>query len=80
MFDSISVICPKCHVLTQFQSKAGKCMLLTYGADHVPTAIAADIAGQKDHCNNCHTPLICMSNIPLYGRVWAEEDKEETDE
>jgi len=71
MFDSVMVTCPKCGKLTEFQSKAGHKELLTYEESHVPTAIAADLSGKQDKCDECGTLITCQSSIPLYGRVWA---------
>jgi hypothetical protein len=76
MFDSVMVTCPKCGKLTEFQSKAGKRMLLTYEESHVPTGIAADLSGKEGHCDECRAPITCQSLIPLYGRVWAVESEE----
>jgi hypothetical protein len=76
LFDSVMVECVCCGKLTEFQSKAGKNMLLTYTEDHVPTALCADLSGKQGHCDECHAPITCQSSVPLYGRVWAVESRD----
>jgi len=78
MFDSVMVTCPHCGVLTEVQSKAGKCQLLTYEESHVPTDIASDVSGKWDSCDECKKGIFINSSIPIYGRVWADK-KGETD-
>ncbi len=76
MFDSVMVECVCCGKLTEFQSKAGKRMLLTYTSDHVPVGIASDLSGKRGFCDSCHAPITCQSKTPIYGTVWTVKSED----
>jgi hypothetical protein len=74
LFDVVRISCPKCECLVDFQTKAGKNMLLVYEEDHVPSGLAVDINGKIEECPNCKIKLMACSSVPVYSRVWAVED------
>lgn len=53
MFDRVYIACPKCGAMVEYQSKAGDCMLNSYGINDVPPRIAGDIIGDKQECDQC---------------------------
>lgn len=51
MFDSVTVGCPHCSAILEFQSKAGPCQLNTYPCISVPVEIALDLHKQTEVCD-----------------------------
>lgn len=49
--DTVSVPCPKCSLLAEFQSKSGPCRLGLYSLDNCPANVILDI--------NRHAPVTC---------------------
>ena len=54
MFDTVSVVCPECTRIVEFQSKAGACCLNEYVKRDVPTEIALDLDGESILCKCGH--------------------------
>ncbi len=57
MYDTLTVICPHCGHLVEFQSKAGECTLANYSLETVPIDIANDLKGDYEICSNCDTEV-----------------------
>jgi len=66
MFDSVTVRCPKCDEVVEFQTKAGGCTLQNYDADRgVPPAIAVDLQYDSEWCYDCNVEIQLIPTIPL---------------
>lgn len=51
MYDTVTVACPKCGELEEFQSKSGACNLETYSLDEAPDDVLRGV--------NRHAPIRC---------------------
>lgn len=60
-FDSVTVPCPRCGEVLEFQSKAGECQLVSYrlNEDQIPPRIITDLAGSAETCS-------CGAKVSLY--------------
>lgn len=52
-FDTVLVNCPGCGKSNEIQSKAGDCILKTFGIDDAPDVIKADLNGEEIECQEC---------------------------
>ena len=68
MYDCVVAKCSKCNEIVEFQSKSGKCLLISYSPESVPPEIAADINGEIISCLNCDT-LLKITIIEPINRV-----------
>lgn len=61
MYDIVSIMCPKCSKITEFQSKAGECELRSYSLLSAPLSIIADLNDDgvrgKLFCEACGVQL-----------------------
>jgi len=65
MFDSLYVQC-KCGTEVEFQTKAGDCTLSSYRiGDNVPTAIAGDLIGKSENCQECGATITLRGGVIL---------------
>ena len=56
-FDSVTVPCPACGREIEYQSKAGACVMETYGLSDVPLPIAAEMAEEGLACDGCRVKI-----------------------
>ena len=61
-YDSVTVICPRCQHVVEFQSKARNCNFELFPPNKVPVSIAEDLDGETRECRNCMRPV--RLNIP----------------
>ncbi len=60
MYDTVTVICPHCGKLAEYQSKAGDCSLANYSKHLVPLEIANDINGEFLCCESCDNRMMII--------------------
>ena len=77
-FDSVMVPCPECGELTEFQTKAGECLLTEYSFEDAPAALLVDVVNETHRCKNGHRfylKLIAKPYvIPVKGDYKNEDD------
>lgn len=63
MFDTVHARCPNCGASITTQSKAGVCLLNDYSAENLPAVIAADVEGERMHCEVCDGTFTLTTDI-----------------
>ena len=61
MFDSVMVPCPTCGNKVEFQTKAGDCLMNTFGLDDAPGNILRDIVNDPEYCAGCGNWMALVS-------------------
>ena len=79
-FNTITIVCPRCGDVTEFQSKAGTCELATYSLEDAPLPELAEL---EVYAKN--KAIVCGGCLgPLQIKVWKIASismlKENTDE
>lgn len=65
VYDSVKLLCPKCHVAYYAQSKGGDCIMKTYTINTAPQDVMSDV--------NRHAPFECEECGSYFRVIWKPE-------
>jgi hypothetical protein len=80
MFDRLHLRCPHCKRMTEFQSKADKCILVDYTIYDAPLTIIADAhCSDELYCEHCHQKFVLRVQYIVHEDIEMDIRKDNED-